>query len=81
MSNYILTSLHTHIHTHTNTIHTHTHKHINVCIHTHTHTKQSLVDYYVLSHEIQVIAFFLPEAPTEMFKIFGEVSFRSFTAF
>ena len=70
MSNYILTSLHTHIHTHTNTIH----------IHTHTN-QQSLVDYYVLSHEIQVIAFFLPEAPIEMFKIFDEVSFRSFTAF
>ena len=66
-------------------LHTHTyiHKHINVCIHIHsTHTnKRSLVDYYVLSHEIQVIAFFLPEAPIEMFKIFDEVSFRSFTAF
>jgi len=71
MSKYILTSLHTHTHTHTNT---------NVCIHTHTN-KQSLVNYYVLSREIQVIVFFLPEASTEMFKIFDEVSFRSFTAF
>jgi len=70
MSHYILPSL------------PHTHKHINVCIHIHTHrNKQSLVDYYVLSNEIQVIAFFLPEAPTEIFKIFHKVSFRSFTAF
>jgi len=52
----------------------------NLLEHTHTN-KQSLVDYYVLSHEIQVIAFFLPEAPTEIFKIFHKVSFRSFTAF
>ena len=46
-------------------------------IHTDPHTanKQSLVVDYVLAHEIQVIAFFLPEAPTEMFKIFNEVSF------
>jgi len=58
MSHYILPSL----------PHTHTHKRVHT--HTHTHTnKQSLVDYYVLSHEIQVIAFFLPEAPTEMFKL------------
>ena len=60
----------------------HTHTHTQTCAYTYTHTnKQSLVDCYILFHEIQVIAFFLPEAPTEMFKIFDEVSFRSFTAF
>ena len=38
-------------------------------IHIHTHiNKQSLADYYILSHEIQVIAFFLPEASKEMFQ-------------
>lgn len=31
------------------------------------------VDYNVLANEQQVIAFFLPEAPTEMLKIFDEV--------
>ncbi len=32
-----------------------------------------VVDYNVLANEQQVIAFFLPEAPTEMLKIFDEV--------
>lgn len=32
------------------------------------------MDYNVLANEQQVIAFFLPEAPTEMLKIFDEVS-------
>lgn len=37
--------------------------------------KESLVvDYNVLGKEQAVIAFFLPEAPSEMFKIFDEVS-------
>ena len=36
--------------------------------------KESLVvDYNMLANEQEVIAFFLPEAPTEMFKIFDEV--------
>ena len=36
--------------------------------------KRSLVvDYNTLANEQQVIAFFLPEAPTEMLKIFDEV--------
>ena len=36
--------------------------------------KSSLVvDYDMLADEQQVIAFFLPEAPKEMFKIFNEV--------
>ncbi len=39
-----------------------------------TANKESLiVDYNVLATEQYVIAFFLPEAPTEMFKIFDEV--------
>lgn len=35
-----------------------------------------VVDYNFLANEqhVQVIAFFLPEAPTEMLKIFDEVS-------
>ena len=41
-----------------------------------TENKRSLVvDYNVLANEQQVIAFFLPEAPTEMLKIFHEVNF------
>ena len=41
----------------------------------HTDNKRSLVvDYNVLANEQQVIAFFLPEAPTEMLRIFDEVS-------
>ena len=36
--------------------------------------KQSLViDYNILANEHQVLAFFLPEAPAEMLKIFDEV--------
>ena len=31
------------------------------------------MDYNVLATEYQVIAYFLPEAPTEMLKIFDEV--------
>ena len=39
-----------------------------------TENKQSLVvDYNVLANEQQVIAFFLPEAPTEILRIFDEV--------
>lgn len=46
-----------------------------VCIHSPTENRSSLVvDYNVLANEQQVIAFFLPEAPTEMLKIFDEVS-------
>ena len=41
----------------------------------HAANKESLVvDYNVLGKEQAVIAFFLPEAPSEMFKIFDEVS-------
>ncbi len=32
------------------------------------------MDYNVLANEQQVIAFFLPEAPTEILKIFDEVT-------
>ena len=35
--------------------------------------KSLVVDYNTLANEQQVIAFFLPEAPTEMLKIFDEV--------
>lgn len=36
--------------------------------------KQSLVvDYNILANEHQVLAFFLPEAPAEMLRIFDEV--------
>ena len=35
--------------------------------------KSLVVDYNSLANEQQVIAFFLPEAPTEMLKIFDEV--------
>ena len=35
--------------------------------------KSLVVDYNILANEQQVIAFFLPEAPTEMLKIFDEV--------
>ena len=39
-----------------------------------TANKKSLViDYNILANEQQVIAFFLPEAPTEMLKVFDEV--------
>ena len=38
--------------------------------------KSLVVDYNTLANEQQVIAFFLPEAPTEMLKIFDEVSSR-----
>ena len=39
-----------------------------------TANKKSLVvDYNTLANEQQVIAFFLPEAPTEMLRIFDEV--------
>ena len=35
--------------------------------------KSLVVDYNILANEQQVIAFFLPEAPTELLKIFDEV--------
>ena len=39
--------------------------------------KQSLVvDYNILANEHQVLAFFLPEAPAEMLKIFDEVNWK-----
>ena len=38
--------------------------------------KSLVVDYNTLANEQQVIAFFLPEAPTEMLKIFDEVGTR-----
>lgn len=38
--------------------------------------KSLVVDYNTLANEQQVIAFFLPEAPTEMLKIFDEVDTR-----
>ena len=47
------------------------------CMHAcmHAGSKESLViDYNMLASERQTIAFFLPEAPSEMFKIFDEVS-------
>ena len=51
---------------------THTHKPLTLTL---TENQRSLVvDYNVLANEQQVIAFFLPEAPTEMLKIFDEVS-------
>ena len=41
--------------------------------------KQSLViDYNILANEHQVLAFFLPEAPAEMLRIFDEVCFTMF---
>ena len=37
--------------------------------------KESLVvDYNILASQVQVLAYFLPEAPTEMLKIFDEAT-------
>ena len=43
--------------------------------------KSLVVDYNTLANEQQVIAFFLPEAPTEMLKIFDEVCVALFSTF
>ena len=46
-----------------------------------TANKQSLVvDYNILANEQQVLAYFLPEAPSEVLQIFDEVSDNSINA-
>ena len=47
-----------------------------------TANKQSLVvDYNILANEQQVLAYFLPEAPSEVLQIFDEVNDISLTAY